>query len=520
MIRNKRVVIFISLLIFVAMSATTLLGCGFNAHNIFEDEGQNADEGQDVDEGQIVSPPEEDDFPEAEEFIYIDNADGSVTICGYRGPKSELFEIPKEINGKPVTEIGDSAFASTFISGGATQRIFIPYTVKRVGYSAFRANSGIKQIVFGEGSMLKEICDSAFSGCSSLASIQLPCSVEHIGGMAFAYCISLGGTFVLPSSVKYVSSAAFASCGVEAFMLTGNNDRYEVVDGILYEKNDSGDTIFLCTYPAQRTDTSFVVPDIVLSIETCAFYGNKYITRVDLNNVTELREKAFYDCSNLETIISDKLHLAEGYVFDGTEWLKNNYDFGAIYDVVCVLGGSVAEVDLSGYFSVSSFAAKDNLSIKSVTFNNAARNIGSFAFSGCENLETVYLNNLNDIVYVGTGAFDGVADNFKIYVPRRVLEEYLQDEIWQQYIDKIEVHSTFVEYVLNGGNVDGQKEFSGKADYGGYMSLPVPERDGYIFDGWYLSPDFRGEEMTDYTLWTSYADSTTMYAKWVSVNSI
>ena len=89
----------------------------------------------------------------------------------------------------------------------------------------------IKSCVISEG--ISSICENAFSGCSSLKSINLPSSIESIGATAFAYTNSLesivipegitvihGGTFLysginritLPSSLEQINSKAFSGC--------------------------------------------------------------------------------------------------------------------------------------------------------------------------------------------------------------------------------------------------------------------------------------------------------------------
>ncbi|MBQ2621614.1 MAG: leucine-rich repeat domain-containing protein [Thermoguttaceae bacterium] len=88
-------------------------------------------------------------------FEYEINND-SVTILKYIGYQAEV-DIPSEIDGNPVTIIGDSAFKDcTFLT-----YVSIPDSVTEIG-------------------------DLAFSGCSSLISILIPDSVRKIGNSAFS----------------------------------------------------------------------------------------------------------------------------------------------------------------------------------------------------------------------------------------------------------------------------------------------------------------------------------------------
>jgi uncharacterized repeat protein (TIGR02543 family) len=73
-----------------------------------------------------------------------------------------------------------------------------------------------------------------------------------------------------------------------------------------------------------------------------------------------------------------------------------------------------------------------------------------------------------------------------------------------------------IDYELNGGNWD--------ATLGGYAessycpvenvlpTLYVPQKPGYIFDGWYLNPDFEGEKIADLNGQTG---DLILYAKWI-----
>lgn len=449
------------------------------------------------------------------EFSYTEKQDGTIRIDSYYGIKNSNFVIPSEIDGKTVTEIGTAAFAYAFLADGATQKVTIPATVTEIGQHAFLSSSGLKQIVFESGSQLKRIGDSAFSGCSELISAVLPSGVEEIGSMAFADCSSLAGTFTLPTAMTDYGACAFVGCdSLTGFNLSASNQRYTVTDGVLY---DADNTTLYC-YPTGKSGSNFAVPDTVTTISQYAFYGNESIVSVDLANVTTIREGAFADCVNLDVVLSEEADIIEGFAFAGTKWYESNEDFAVIGNVVYSCLGEETDVDFSGYFSISPYAAFGNSNIETITFNNAARNIGAFAFAGCENLDTVYLNNLNDLVYVGTSSFDNTADNFIVYLPQRVLEEYTGNELWQQYADSFAVHTTSVNYDLNGGNIDGQTAFTATAAYGGYVSLPEPVRTGYTFEGWYESEDFSGQKLDANSLWTSYAADGNLYAKWAPLN--
>ena len=453
------------------------------------------------------------DDTDVDGFLYSVKKDGTLQICGYRGIKNGELSIPFEIYGKKVTEIGAAAFAYAFLENGATKKVTIPATVTEIAEGAFRNCTGLHQIVFKEGSQLDRLGDCAFSGCSGLTSVVLPAGVEQIGSMVFSDCRSLSGTFELPSEMSYCGAGAFLGCdGLTEFALSASNEYYSVSDGVLY---DADKTTLYC-YPSGKSGSYFVLPDSVKAIRPLAFCGNESLSSVDLANVKTIRERAFADCVNLGTVLSEEANIVEGFAFEGTEWYENNKDFAVIGNVVYSCMGEYTEIDFSGFFSVSPYAAFGNSNIEMITFDNAARNIGAFAFAGCENLDTVYLNNFNSIVYAGTSSFENTADDLTIYLPQRVREEYVGNQLWQQYSDSFAVHTTSLHYNLNGGNIEGESSYVGGVEYGGYLMLPVPEKEGCSFEGWYARSDFSGCALADGKLWDSYFDNVELYAKWIA----
>lgn len=121
------------------------------------------------------------------QFLYtIDN--GEVTIT--RGLYDETcpregwpitITIPNEIDGYPVTRIGESAFWSWH----AVDTIYLPDTLEEIGRTAFLHCQGLRVVDMPH---VKTIGASAFKGCISLEAIRIPSSVETIGPFAYDGC--------------------------------------------------------------------------------------------------------------------------------------------------------------------------------------------------------------------------------------------------------------------------------------------------------------------------------------------
>lgn len=93
------------------------------------------------------------------------------------------FDVPKTIDGKKVTSIGEGAFYdnSNLVS------VTLPDTVTNISENAFSGCRSLKEVKLPEG--LKTIGDFAFFSCTAKGfdEITIPNSVTSIGDCAFGY---------------------------------------------------------------------------------------------------------------------------------------------------------------------------------------------------------------------------------------------------------------------------------------------------------------------------------------------
>ena len=139
--------------------------------------------------------PDEDDWDEAEDFIYAVNASG-VTITGYIGDGGSVV-IPSKIEDLPVIRISASAFAS---KGLASVRV--PNTVTEIGASAFYGNSLTN---FVAPSSLVTIGDEAFRS-NKLSSVSFNAKLKTIGANAFR-----------DNNISYLDTKNITSIGENCF---------------------------------------------------------------------------------------------------------------------------------------------------------------------------------------------------------------------------------------------------------------------------------------------------------------
>ena len=84
-------------------------------------------------------------------------------------------EMPSQIDGFPVTEVGAYAFYYNF----TVTKMILPEGLKKINDSAFGNNRNLNTIILPES--LTSIEGYAFSSCSSLNSIYIPKNVNNIG---------------------------------------------------------------------------------------------------------------------------------------------------------------------------------------------------------------------------------------------------------------------------------------------------------------------------------------------------
>jgi hypothetical protein len=92
---------------------------------------------------------------------------------------------------------------------GRSEQVTIGRDVGSLGRGSF-FQSRLTSIAFEEGSVLTQIGDLAFSGCSSLKSICIPAGVESLGKRCFSECTWLTDiTFAPFSRLSQIGSRAF-----------------------------------------------------------------------------------------------------------------------------------------------------------------------------------------------------------------------------------------------------------------------------------------------------------------------
>ena len=337
-------------------------------------------------------------------------------------------DIPKSINGCPVTSIGGSAFRdctgliSITISNSVTSigdsafeyckgltSIMIPNSVTSIGDSAFEDCTGLTRITIPDG--VTSIGDSAFCHCTGLTSITIPNSVTSIGDWAFRGCSGLT-SITIPNSVTSIGEGAFKYCGLTSVTIGNSVTRIgdyafssckgltsiSVDPGNRYYSSNDNCLIEIKTKSLILGCKNSVIPadGSVTSIGDSAFEDCTGLTSITIpNSVTSIGDWAFRDCEGLTSItIGNSVTSIGKYAFHHCTGLTSitipnsvtSIGDGAFY--YCT--GLTSVTIPNSITSIGDGAFRGCTGLTSITIPNSVKNIGSFSFSDCVNLEKVY----------------------------------------------------------------------------------------------------------------------------------
>ena len=144
----------------------------------------------------------------------------------------------------------------------------------------------------------------SFAKLTNVESVKLPASVTSIGIEAFME--SGLTTFELTENLSKIEGALFTDCK-NLRTITGSDNHYKVVDGILYSKDDTvlveylRDQIYKTDpFEPYKELVSFDIPETVKTIANRAFYKNKSLNRMMIPaNVKKIESHALAQMEKL-----------------------------------------------------------------------------------------------------------------------------------------------------------------------------------------------------------------------------
>lgn len=404
-------------------------------------------------------------YPEtpAEDFQYTELEDGSGLSVEYYYGGDEVVVIPAEIKGKPVKDVRISSFRFN----EKIKELYIPEGVTKLSVWLIDdqpATTTVEKIVLP--GTLKEIESNAFKNFAHLRDINLPDSLEKVGGSIFEGCVSLTSTY-LPAACFGKGYASLCGCFIESIVVPEGVSKLDYTEF-------SNAAVKNITLPSSLKEIGYAafyncpieeitLPDGLEKIDDRAFFGTKLKEVIIPASVKALSDIAFNGIETMERLIflgdapqsftdwesafnePDKfyeMHIsksAKGFTFprwngfpvrytDSSETPKTSGDFeyfenengitisgylGNGGDVVIpesINGKAVTEIGIRAFGS--------NKSIKSVKFPATLEKIGDRAFMVCVGIEKLELPS--SIKEIGSAAFADCMELTEVNIPQGV----------------------------------------------------------------------------------------------------
>lgn len=265
------------------------------------------------------------------------------------------------------------------------QPIELPSWVENIAPNAFMGCENGLRLELPE--TLAAINASAFENCEQLEEITIPALVKSIGSKAFSGCANLKTLYYNAENCADAEFPyPFAGCSSLSSVVFGE----EVV-------RIPGNLFMNCVNLKQAS-----ISESVTEIGTYAFCGTGLEDVSIPKSVVAIGEYAFSGCDNLTTLYYNAVNCetSDG-IFDGCEALSNVYFGESVAKIPSYLlfgCGGLKQVSFSGSITEIGESAFSGTGLTSVTIPRAVKTLGLGAFSGCNDLATVYFNAQNCIL--------------------------------------------------------------------------------------------------------------------------
>lgn len=371
----------------------------------------------------------------------------TLTSGNYEYKIEENYRITvNDVSNKIISEhTEDIAIITKY--NGSESTVTIPTTlggkrVYEIENAAFYQNTSIKKLIIPDNSV-GYIGEGAFADCTNLAEFFLGNSVKNISYYAFQNTAI--SSIKLPASLEAIRNTTFFHCeNLTNITIDSKNVHFSVVDNVIYELDATGN-MEMILYPYAKKDTTYTVPNKVISIASEAIINN-YIQTINISSsVNNISTSSYvFTTPNLKTINVDSSNATytsiNGVLFSKDKKILYLYPAGKTDSTYNIPSGTttigedafyntsnlkhinipntVTEIETEGFgytkgledivipSSVKEFGAQlfiECPNLKKVTISANSEVLSYLTFRECENLEEVIVNgNIKTII---KGAF-------------------------------------------------------------------------------------------------------------------
>ena len=249
----------------------------------------------------------------------------------------------------------------------------------------------------------------------------------------------------IPSTVQKIEIAGIPFCEtLIEIEVDENNANYKSIDGNLYTKD--GKTIV--RHAPGKKETSFVIPDYVTSIESCAF-GN---------------------CNNLESIVISKTVTKIGsfaFPFDNFNRLVDNVYYNGTLEDWCNIEFSY-EYSNPGHCAEKIHMKNNNneyYEVKELVIPNTITSIGNYQFSGFTNLERIIIPD--SVTSIGDYAF-AYSTAYILETPNTIVQ-WGKSTFFYTFIPDVYYNGTIEDWCKNSFNDSSSSPIGNHHIYGNYI---------------------------------------------------
>ena len=400
------------------------------------------------------------------------------TIKKYNG-NDAVVNIPSEINGTPVTTIGNAAFRDSSVTS-----VTIPASVTEIGSNAFAGCTNLTSVNYA-GDWSNLTIQSGNPAVQDAANEQL-----------FDFEFILNNTAVIVNNYKCKGTAADVTIP----------SRY---------KGKPVTAINNAAFPNSAV-TSVTIPDSITLIPDAAFVNCFQLTNISIpNSVTSIGYSAFSSCTSLKSItLPSSLSTISKALFADCSQLTTIH-----------IPVSVTSIGYRAFYNCSKLSTVDYGGSKT-QWNNLNKVGGNdpllSATLVCAKLEATFTADGTTLAPAQT-----IDRGEKFKEPAKPSKEnhtfagwYNGDEEYNfstvptddvTLVAKWDINQYTVQFVSDYGSFADQTIEHGKPI--DTDKLTIPEVEGYTFDGWYTTNDTHS---TKFDFSTPITGDTTVYAKWTA----